>query len=561
MSDLVERLKSILACIEELSQTSQSTVRLIAVSKTKPVENILELYQAGQRYFGENYVDELEKKSNDPLILAQCPDIRWHFIGHLQSNKVNRILTRVPHLDCIQTIDSLELANRINNNLQQQSKTLKIFLQINTSAEEQKSGIERKDLPPLYEHVRANCTQLVCEGLMTIGSLTNVSSDDDADFRALVQCRAELCEKLQCPLKSIELSMGMSNDYERAIQAGSTVVRVGSSIFGSRSWCHRDLFSLFKRDHPDFFQFQIVHGVQRWRSIFSRSISRAEVRAGIVRSIHRLVLTRLFPDHSLLSLASKSIGSTDLMNMKRRMQLISSEAKTELKQNVYRNHTKFIETAKEVSSLESEVYQLHSLLADEKQLLNTVKELLNVENQVRLWSLLKSTIQSRIVTSRPIRRAPRTMTRGRLFCIIVKVWDWSRPTTIVAWSTVANCTRWKWRICRTKLRRKLPPPIRKHRPMWHIHAMVFSSRITSSLLNPRTFARPRRTMSIKCWNCTKPPMRSILPGVPISTSRWSPRPSRWRTTKMISSETRFPSSTTWKRSPWCVTMPKAKSIG
>jgi hypothetical protein len=89
---------------------------------------------------------------------------------------------------------------------------------------------------------------------------------------------------------------------------------------------------------------------------------------------------------SFYFLASKSIGSTDLMNMKRRMHLISSEAKTELKQNVYRNHTKFIETAKEVSSLESEVYQLHSLLADEKQLLNTVKELLNVENKVRKYS-------------------------------------------------------------------------------------------------------------------------------------------------------------------------------
>lgn len=82
--------------------------------------------------------------------------------------------------------------------------------------------------------------------------------------------------------------------------------------------------------------------------------------------------------------ASKSIGSTDLKNMKRRMQLISSEAKTELKQNVYRNHTKFIETAKEVSSLESEVYQLHSLLADQKQLLNTVKELLSVDTKVIL---------------------------------------------------------------------------------------------------------------------------------------------------------------------------------
>ena len=91
----------------------------------------------------------------------------------------------------------------------------------------------------------------------------------------------------------------------------------------------------------------------------------------------------LFDFLSIFSIsASKSIGSTDLMNMKRRMHLISSEAKTELKQNVYRNHTKFIETAKEVSSLESEVYQLHSLLADEKQLLNTVKELLNIESKV-----------------------------------------------------------------------------------------------------------------------------------------------------------------------------------
>lgn len=234
MSELVERLKSILARIEELSKTSQSSVRLIAVSKTKPVENILELYHAGQRYFGENYVDELEKKANDPLILAQCPDIRWHFIGHLQSNKVNRILTRVPNLDCIQSIDSLDLANRINNNLQQQSKTLKIFLQINTSQEDQKSGIERKDLLSLYEHIRSNCSQLVCEGLMTIGSLTNVSSDDDSDFHALVQCQTELCENFQCSTKEIELSMGMSNDYERAIRAGSTVVRVGSSIFGSR---------------------------------------------------------------------------------------------------------------------------------------------------------------------------------------------------------------------------------------------------------------------------------------------------------------------------------------
>lgn len=128
-------------------------------------------------------------------------------------------------------------------------------------------------------------------------------------------------------------------------------------------------------------------GIRRFALDFSsRNSSRNRSFSPSVRD--NTVPTSSFSS-SILNLASKSIGSTDLMNMKRRMQLISSEAKTELKQNVYRNHTKFIETAKEVSSLESEVYQLHSLLADEKQLLNTVKELLNVENQVRLQSLLK----------------------------------------------------------------------------------------------------------------------------------------------------------------------------
>jgi hypothetical protein len=99
----------------------------------------------------------------------------------------------------------------------------------------------------------------------------------------------------------------------------------------------------------------------------------------LVRKKNELLLLNL-----ILFKASKSIGSTDLSNMKRRMYLISSEAKTDLKQSVYRNHTKFIETAKQVSSLESEVYQLHTLLADERQLLSTVKELLNIENKVRI---------------------------------------------------------------------------------------------------------------------------------------------------------------------------------
>jgi pyridoxal phosphate enzyme (YggS family) len=234
MSELEKNLNIVLQRIHELSQLHESTVRLIAVSKTKPVETIIEVYQAGQRDFGENYVDELEKKSNDPLILSQCPDIRWHLIGHLQSNKINRVLTRIPNLDCIQTVDSIELADRLNNNLKQQSKTLKILLQINTSNEPQKSGILTKDFLSLYEHIQSNCSQLIVQGLMTIGLYDNVNANDDSDFHTLVQCRKELCEKHNIPIKNIELSMGMSHDYERAIQVGSTIVRVGSLIFGAR---------------------------------------------------------------------------------------------------------------------------------------------------------------------------------------------------------------------------------------------------------------------------------------------------------------------------------------
>lgn len=235
MSDLVDRWRDVVMRIEQISnEINRRPARLIAISKTKSIETIIELYQAGQRDFGENYVDELEKKSNDETLRSHCPDICWHFVGHLQSNKVNRILTRVPNLDVIQTIDSLEMANRLNNNLQQQSKTLKILLQINTSQEEQKSGIQPENFLTLYEHIRTQCSQLICQGLMTIGSLDNVNSDDDADFKVLVQCRQRIVDKYQCSIEDIELSMGMSHDYERAIRAGSTIVRVGSSIFGAR---------------------------------------------------------------------------------------------------------------------------------------------------------------------------------------------------------------------------------------------------------------------------------------------------------------------------------------
>ncbi|KAG7157917.1 Pyridoxal phosphate homeostasis protein-like [Homarus americanus] len=155
-----------------------SQARLVAVSKTKPKEMIIEAYSAGQRHFGENYIQELVDKGNDQQILAECPDIRWHMIGHVQSNKVKKVV-EVPNLHCIETVDSIKLATTINNAVQ-------------------------KNL-------------------------------GDKKLKRLLKCRAEVCEAQCMETKDVELSMGMSNDFEHAILVGSTNVRVGSTIFGARN--------------------------------------------------------------------------------------------------------------------------------------------------------------------------------------------------------------------------------------------------------------------------------------------------------------------------------------
>ena len=232
MNERIIRLKTILERIQQLTPANRTPPRLIAISKTKPIEDIIDLYQAGQRYFGENYAEELEKKSTHPLIIHQCPDIRWHFVGHLQRKKVPRMIGRVKNLDCIQTIDSIDLAKRLNETVRQ---NLNVLIQINTSQEKQKYGIEPTKFLTLYDYIRNHCSLLNCQGLMTIGSIENVQKDDDHDFRVLTQCRDELAQTHNLNIEQIQLSMGMSHDFERAILAGSTIVRVGSSIFGIRN--------------------------------------------------------------------------------------------------------------------------------------------------------------------------------------------------------------------------------------------------------------------------------------------------------------------------------------
>eukprot|EP00873_Tetraselmis_striata_P038287 jgi/Tetstr1/458551/TSEL_044954.t1 len=204
--------------------------RLVAVSKTKPVELLQEVYDAGHRVFGENYVQELVDKA--PLMPA---DVQWHFVGHLQSNKAKLLLESVPNLSMLETVDSAKLANRLNNVVEGMGRPpLNVMVQVNTSGEESKYGVEPEDVVELAKHVQENCPHLKFVGLMTIGMKDYTSRPEN--FECLQKCRSAVCEALSLQEDEVELSMGMSGDFENAIAMGSTNVRVGSTIFGARDY-------------------------------------------------------------------------------------------------------------------------------------------------------------------------------------------------------------------------------------------------------------------------------------------------------------------------------------
>ncbi|KAI1285940.1 hypothetical protein HDE_11334 [Halotydeus destructor] len=212
--------------------------RLVAVSKTKPKEAILEAYQCGERHFGENYVQELFDKASDEEILEKCPEIRWHFIGHLQRNKVNKVVA-TPNLFMVETVDSEKLAQSISKACDNIDGTnlLNVLVQVNTSGEENKNGIAPAETSNLVKFILENCPNLKFAGLMTIGAFDHdLSAGPNPDFQTLIQCRQEVCKELNLDISSVDLSMGMSGDFEHAIEVGSTNVRVGSTIFGARNY-------------------------------------------------------------------------------------------------------------------------------------------------------------------------------------------------------------------------------------------------------------------------------------------------------------------------------------
>jgi len=233
--DIGDNLQKVLEDVKRAAIPGQPLPRVVAVSKMKTVEHVLAAYHAGQRHFGENYVNELKDKANDPQ-LVKLDGIKWHFIGHLQSNK-SKMLCAIPNLWMMETVDSLNLATTLDSSVKKLElpDPLRVMIQINTSGEASKSGCQPDLCVQLVKHVVDACPRLHLCGLMTIGSVGHdYTTGPNPDFECLVKCRDNVAK--ETGRNDLELSMGMSADYIEAIKAGSNNVRVGSSIFGARQY-------------------------------------------------------------------------------------------------------------------------------------------------------------------------------------------------------------------------------------------------------------------------------------------------------------------------------------
>ena len=216
ISNLIEINKKIKDKIEELS-ISEYYPKVIAVSKTFTEEDIMPLIEYGHCEFGENKVQEAQKKW--PKLKEKNKNIKLHMLGKLQTNKVK---TALETFDYLHSLDSLKLANKISREIHKNSKTIKIFIQINLGGEEQKSGIEPSDLEEFYKH----CLKLKLDIIGTM-CIPPENQDPKSYFKNLLQ--------LNQKINLSEISMGMTNDYLKALEYNSTYLRIGTAIFGKRS--------------------------------------------------------------------------------------------------------------------------------------------------------------------------------------------------------------------------------------------------------------------------------------------------------------------------------------
>ncbi len=202
------------------------TVRLVAVTKTVPMPRIQQAISAGAAIVGENYIQEAREKFNAfPLL-----DVSWHFIGHLQSNKA-KYAVRI--FDLIHSVDSLKLAEALDKAAGNAGKRQDILLQVNVSGETRKSGVSMEEAPELVRSVAA-LPHLRVRGLMTMPPFFDTPESARPFFRALRELATRIDQAALPNVRMHELSMGMSGDYEVAIQEGATLVRIGTAIFGAR---------------------------------------------------------------------------------------------------------------------------------------------------------------------------------------------------------------------------------------------------------------------------------------------------------------------------------------
>ncbi|MCR5353989.1 MAG: YggS family pyridoxal phosphate-dependent enzyme [Lachnospiraceae bacterium] len=206
---------------------SREEVTLIAVSKTKPIEDLTEIYNAGVRDFGENKVQELTDK------IEKMPnDIKWHMIGHLQRNKVKYIIDKV---ELIHSVDSFRLAEEINIQAKKKGIVVPILVEVNIADEESKFGVSKEDAMELVKQI-ATLDGLTVKGLMSIAPYVVDSEENRPYFHKIKDLSVDISNENIDNVSMDILSMGMSGDFEVAIEEGATMVRVGTGIFGERNY-------------------------------------------------------------------------------------------------------------------------------------------------------------------------------------------------------------------------------------------------------------------------------------------------------------------------------------
>lgn len=229
-------VRSVVAAVEESTRAAGRVAppRLVAVSKAQPLCRVQTAYQEGLRHFGENYVQELHSKATELQRLGGYGDIRWHFIGHLQGNKT-KLLTAVPGLWQVETVHNEKMAqtlNRMWGKREGAGQPLRVLMQVNTSEEDNKHGCQPEECVTLARFIVTECPHLTFQGLMTVGRQGHpLEEGPNPDFQMLAHCSASLQQTLRLS-RPLELSMGMTADFQHAISMGSTSIRVGTALFG-----------------------------------------------------------------------------------------------------------------------------------------------------------------------------------------------------------------------------------------------------------------------------------------------------------------------------------------